>query len=408
MKPGIKKLQPLALPGGFLALALLVLLNAESMSAPARQLVNYFSHVMFAASLALSYWFNRSRVFFIALLLEAGQLLIFSMVPPGAGRNEYMLASYSAASLLLPLNILAFSFFKERGILSGPGKFRVAFVLAQLIFISWAGLPGNDVAVQALNVRIIPTSPPDLTPIPQLSVLFFVITFTVLLARLYLSPTPMDGHFTGILIAVALALHLRENIMAFQIFYTTSGIIMLAALIQDSYRKAYLDELTGIPGRRSLMEELAKLDGKYSIAMVDIDFFKKFNDTYGHDVGDEVLKFIAAQINDVTGGGKAFRYGGEEFTVVFPGKRVKDVLPHLENLREAIGKRPFILRGKDRPKEKPEKITPSKSTRRRLFITVSIGVAQSGLQSREAGEVIREADGALYRAKQQGRNRVCR
>jgi len=93
------------------------------------------------------------------------------------------------------------------------------------------------------------------------------------------------------------------------------------AIIKDSYSKAYLDDLTGLPGRRALNENLARLEGNYSIAMVDIDFFKQFNDTYGHNVGDEVLKFISVIIKNVSGGGKAFRYAGEEFTILFPGQK---------------------------------------------------------------------------------------
>ena len=101
---------------------------------------------------------------------------------------------------------------------------------------------------------------------------------------------------------------------------------------------AYLDELTGVPSRRALREDLMKLGNKYVIAMIDIDFFKKFNDKYGHDVGDDVLKLVASNLVKVTGGGKAFRYGGEEFTILFPSKSINDVMPHLESLREQVSK----------------------------------------------------------------------
>ena len=87
------------------------------------------------------------------------------------------------------------------------------------------------------------------------------------------------------------------------------------------YHKAYLDELTNLPTRRALKEEMLKLGNRYTIAMLDIDHFKKFNDTYGHTVGDQVLKFTAALMKSTGGGGKAFRYGGEEFVIIFPGKK---------------------------------------------------------------------------------------
>jgi diguanylate cyclase (GGDEF)-like protein len=76
---------------------------------------------------------------------------------------------------------------------------------------------------------------------------------------------------------------------------------------------------------------MMKLGGKYSIVMIDIDFFKKFNDSYGHDSGDEVLRFIGKCLKQIPVGGKSFRYGGEEFTVIFPGKNISEVIPHIEN-----------------------------------------------------------------------------
>jgi diguanylate cyclase (GGDEF)-like protein len=77
-------------------------------------------------------------------------------------------------------------------------------------------------------------------------------------------------------------------------------------------RTPYIDELTGLQGRRSLNETLYNLGRKYAIAMIDVDHFKKFNDTYGHKTGDQVLKMIAYKLERISGGAKTFRYGGEE------------------------------------------------------------------------------------------------
>src|SRR6185369_6728757 len=105
------------------------------------------------------------------------------------------------------------------------------------------------------------------------------------------------------------------------------------------------------PSRRSLNESLQGLGRRYTIAMVDVDHFKKFNDTYGHDVGDQVLKMVARKIQDVGGGGKAYRYGGEEFTITFSGRSLADVIPHLEELRKTIAGYRLQLRGSDRPRD---------------------------------------------------------
>ena len=141
---------------------------------------------------------------------------------------------------------------------------------------------------------------------------------------------------------------------------------------------AFRDELTGIPSRRALNERLAGLGRTYTVAMVDVDHFKNFNDTYGHDLGDQVLKMVAAHIAGVGGGGKAYRYGGEEFTILFPGKETDEALPHLEALREEIESYRLALRATGRPR----KAKGSKRQRggwrgkNAVSVTVSIGVAE--------------------------------
>ncbi len=88
---------------------------------------------------------------------------------------------------------------------------------------------------------------------------------------------------------------------------------------------AYHDDLTGIPGRRALNEDLDKLSGMYAIAMMDIDHFKKFNDTYGHDVGDEALRYVARTVDQIVAHGKLYRLVGKSlllFILVLQKKKL--------------------------------------------------------------------------------------
>lgn len=400
------KMLPLVLPAGLVAIACLLLFKIPSLPVAAREMLEYFSYGIFFVTLILSYWFNRSRIFFVAIILAASQLLMTELAPPGIDRVFFSQSVYVASSVLIPANILFFFFSREKGIVTGRGKARASIVFIQVLFIYWAGTAGNSEIMRVLGKTIVSPGSPGYTPIPQLSIVIMAAAFLVMLTRLFFKPNPMDGSFIGILLSSAIALHLRDSSMAVQVFYTAAWSIMTIAVIQDSYRKAYLDELTGLPGRRALSEELEKMDGKYCIAMVDIDFFKKFNDTYGHDIGDEVLKLIAASIKNVTGGGKPFRYGGEEFTILFPGKKISQVVPHLESLRERIAGRAFVFRSPDRPRNKPDRISPPKH-RKKISVTVSIGVSESSGRFK-ADDVLKSADQALYRAKEQGRNQVCR
>ena len=107
---------------------------------------------------------------------------------------------------------------------------------------------------------------------------------------------------------------------------------------------AYHDELTSLPARRAFNDALLRLQKPYAVAVVDIDHFKKFNDSYGHETGDQVLRMVAGKLAGITGGGRAYRVGGEEFSILFPGKTAKDALPHLELLRSVIEVSTFRVR----------------------------------------------------------------
>ena len=129
--------------------------------------------------------------------------------------------------------------------------------------------------------------------------------------------------------------------------------------------------------------EFQRTGKRYVVAMVDVDHFKSFNDKYGHDVGDQVLKVVAAKLAEVRGGGKAFRYGGEEFTIVFSGKTSREAIPHLDEVRRNIESYPFSVREKTRPKD-PEKGMQEGPPRRPA--TRPRSPSASGSRRQESGE----------------------
>ena len=184
------------------------------------------------------------------------------------------------------------------------------------------------------------------------------------------------------------------------------------SLAHEGFHMAFRDELTGLPGRRALNERLQRMGRVYTLAMADVDHFKAFNDTHGHDVGDQVLRMVASQLRRVPGGGQAYRYGGEEFTLVFPGKTAAEAMPHLETVRRAI--EAYQMRLRDKPaRPKADQIGQRRRGGRGgrgvrpLRVTVSIGVAERSDALRAPDAVIKAADQALYKAKDGGRNQVC-
>ncbi len=223
--------------------------------------------------------------------------------------------------------------------------------------------------------------------------------------RFVLRRTVIQASLAWALLAALLGLH--GDGAASTVYLATGGLALIVSLIETSHRMAFSDELTGLPSRRALTDALMRLPDLYTVAMIDIDHFKKLNDEYGHAAGDQVLRMIGSTLTRTEGGGRPFRYGGEEFAVLFPGKSAEEALPYVEDLRETIEASSFTLRGRDRPTVRPEKPVRSSGGRRKLAITVSIGVAEPDEIGGDPDDVIRAADHALYEAKRRGRNRVC-
>lgn len=192
------------------------------------------------------------------------------------------------------------------------------------------------------------------------------------------------------------------------LFALVIGGLLLILAVRTVYELAFRDDLTGIPSRRAYSRYLLTLGRHFSIAVVDIDHFKKLNDRHGHQVGDQALRMVAAQIAR-HGGGHAFRYGGEEFVVVVPGRDRERAQQSLERMREKIADYPLRLRsaGRSRKSDARARGRRGQGGGKVIRTTVSVGIASSSAGMKSPTEVLQAADKALYRAKRGGRNRVC-
>jgi diguanylate cyclase (GGDEF)-like protein len=214
------------------------------------------------------------------------------------------------------------------------------------------------------------------------------------------------GTFCSLYLALAL-LHV-EHISV--VMCTAAALCLAWGLLRSSHAMAYRDELTGLPGRRALNERLKMLGGSFAIAMLDVDHFKRFNDTYGHNVGDEVLKLVASRMRRVKGGGTAYRYGGEEFCIVFPRRGIQDSIEPLEQVREEIAAYNMSIRDLNLRPERSQEGTRKRGATRlggnQVSVTISIGLAARNAKLPDAEAVIAAADKKLYQAKKAGRNRL--
>ncbi len=239
------------------------------------------------------------------------------------------------------------------------------------------------------------------------ALLFYIVGLYLLFLSLQKQDVLLAG-LLGALLSVFFGLGPIQTAIGPPAAFLSAGLILVLACVEASFIMAYRDELTGLPSRRALNQTLAGLGSHYAIAMIDVDRFKRFNDIYGHKTGDQVLKLLAARLTRMSGGAKTFRYGGEEFTAVFPGKSVEDAFPHLEACRKRLAANPFIVRGKMRRRASASlrgKYRGGKA-RKQARVTASFGIAEPSPALRTPAQVIAAADKALYRAKKAGRNCV--
>jgi len=168
--------------------------------------------------------------------------------------------------------------------------------------------------------------------------------------------------------------------------------------VQMSIEAAITDGLTGLHNRRYMESHLGKLveqatlRGKeLALLVLDIDYFKSINDNYGHDCGDDVLREFAIRVRkSIRGIDLACRMGGEEFVVVMPETDMAVAATVAERLRRRIAAEPFTI----------------EQGKKAIDVTISIGIAALESAGDSAGQILKRADQALYRAKRDGRNRV--
>jgi len=364
----------------------------------------YVPYLVILSVIALGGFFGKHRVTFISVILGLAYLITHNVVSaPGLANANLLL---NLVSILLPLNIAVVSGLKELQLFSIKSLILISAVFSQVLVCSW--VTQNYPQEIGNIVLFTPEAISSLLPqsISLATLIAFLLGFILLIRLIIKNGTVFEYSFTGAFISVFFFFQAGIQTPADAIFMVTASLIMAWGLLHNSYLIAYIDELTELPGRRAMTEEMSHLRGLYAIAMLDIDHFKKFNDTYGHDVGDQVLRMVAGKIGKIGGNGKAFRYGGEEFAIIFPGKGSKAAFSYLSNLRETIDHSSLILRNQDRPSKKPDKMPPKKIPWQEVHVTISIGIADSSEDLINTDEIMKAADDALYRSKEKGRNRI--
>nr|WP_086937368.1 GGDEF domain-containing protein [Thaumasiovibrio occultus] len=368
-------------------------------------LLSTLPYVAYGLVILLAHLFNQSRVAQTALLMTLAYFIVqtWLQVPLYHGLTRLY---FNVLATVLPLNLLFILLLPPRRPLSSSG---LLYLLWQLVIALACFQWIITYAYQQPQIwdgyffilgRV--------SPLPLITILVNLIAISVVTLCILARRNSSDLIIFTALTASFCTFLLFDKTYISAVLFSFVGVFMLLSIVTRSHRLAYLDELTDIAGRRMFEEDLNFLKPGYTIAMIDIDHFKQFNDSYGHDTGDDVLRFVASQMKHTGGGARVYRYGGEEFAVIFIKTPSEECQSHLEALRERIAQYPLVIRNQAaRPDDDKtgRQMRENSAKHTRESITVSIGMACDE-HYRSTEECINAADKALYKAKKQGRNQL--
>ncbi len=414
--PQAGEMKSLFMPGGAL-LAFAIVLAESGFSRNYSPVVEVCYYAAFVAGLLLAWRFHSSRVLSALVLVLLGRQAVDFFITQGHGLvSGPGRTALEAIAFLVPVNFLLLVFAEERGIELPSLLPGLLLLLLQSVFVAVICRPAPAPGSMLFHRAPFGEAWFTWTKVPPLAFLAFLLLAATAVVRGWQRSRPLEAGLLWAAAAWLLGLNGGGMDPVAKTYIGMAAVILLASVVETSYAMAYRDELTGLPSRRAFHDAVARLQAPYVVAAVDIDHFKQINDTFGHETGDEVLCLVASRLARVTGGGQPFRVGGEEFTILFPGKVVAEVLPDLKQLRGAVEDAVFRLRGDDRRAQPrgPERRSAGQRTARprarhaagELRVTVSIGVAEPAALDSDIANVLRFADQALYRAKKAGRNRI--
>ena len=398
-----KRVMRLGWPEGVATVLGVALIAWPALNTAARPFLRVLPYLVLVIGLGLGWRFGRGRLLFALVTLAVAEGFMSWLAPPAPPSAGIARAGSLLIGVLLPANLAALTLLPETPPTSRLGRWWWGTFAAQVVVAALVCRVVPATMASALSLPLFPVELGRWFSLPQFAQLAFLATAGLLGYRAWAAPqSTARGMFWAAL--AALVAFNATGPGNRTLYLSVAGLVLVVSMVEASYTLAFHDDLTGLPGRRAFNQALAGLGGDYVIAMVDVDHFKRFNDEHGHDVGDQVLRMVAGRLGNVGEAGRGFRYGGEEFAVVFPETTLEHSKIDLEALRIAIETATFTFRGPDRPRntgDTPKRGRPAR--KRDLTVTVSIGAAAAG---ETPIATVEAADKALYRAKDEGRNRV--
>ncbi len=390
-----------ALPGALVVLAAVAALALAADSPLLAHSTRGFPWVALVAAVLLAARLRSTRLFVAALLT----LTVYAVMQSDWGRAN-LLAGVICA-ICFPVSLVLLAFAKDRGFSFARVRNQLLLALAPILLVAFLSAGRPERMLSLLTTQLVDPLYTDWSLLPQLALLTLLLALVIIAVQAFRTQPIVAAALFWLALAVSCALGAAPGTIERGFWMLAAALVLVLALVELAYTLAFHDELTGLPARRALNQTLANLLPPYAIAVVDVDHFKSFNDQHGHEVGDQVLRMVAARLAAVGGGGVAYRSGGEEFTIVFAGLSKREAVPHVEAVRDAVDKNHFSLRQLPRPRGKTASKRRGRGGKRgTLHVTISVGVAGTSAKLASPEKVIEAADKAMYRAKNGGRNRV--
>ena len=358
--------------------------------------------VVYGVGLFLAWRFRRSRVAAVLLGLFMMDVLLR---PSNASMEPGVGSVWDASGVLLLFLMPVVAAMKDRGVLSRRGLIQVTIILGGLA----AGLMVWAVRPEFLSWTWQSFLPWDLSGLRLSDAMLIVGLFALLLTG---GLAVWRGHrlekgFFWIAVALLFALGGGPGSVESTVFLTMAALILVVNVLEKSYALSLHDNVTHLPARRAMRREIRRAGFSYALALVSVDHFKTLHDRYGRDASDRVVKKIAKDLRRVGRHARVFRYSGENFALVFPGKGRNEVLGDLEDLRADIEDFRFAMSPRASGNGKGE---GAKYPSVWWSLTVTVGMAEceekSGWWSTKYGAINRAARRALHRGQKAGGNTV--
>jgi diguanylate cyclase (GGDEF)-like protein len=369
--------------------------------------LQYFPYMTLMAIGFLGIRLNQTRILLTAIILmlayySLGESAILRSIGIGKIRSREIFA------LAAPMGISFLFLFKEMPLRKIKAWSKVFFGFAPILILMAVFYFSPSIFVKIVDFQVITLKK---FYIPQLSFTSVVVMLGIMFFKhdrkvkqfqtaIMFSLIPFyTAIYVGLTPGNSFDQILPNNILCF----TAISIILIHSVYKMYWGRVYIDELTEIKNRRAFDEAINALSDEFSIVVMDIDHFKKFNDTYGHHEGDNVLRLVAKTLESVLGD-KVYRYGGEEFCAVFETYDSEEAYTKVNKARKKLEKTPFHIRTGQ--KKRDVKNRGKSSSSKKVQVTISSGVCDSTTVGSHPQKVMESADKALYKAKKNGRNRV--